>query len=49
MHLMTTDLARCYAMGMTKLKQILLQKCWQLIFLISEQQIVVGQAIWLVH
>jgi len=32
MDLVATNLARCYAMGMTTLKQILLQKCWQLIF-----------------
>jgi len=33
MQLMTTDLPRCYAVQMIKLKQILLQKRRQLIFL----------------
>ena len=32
MYLVTTDLARCYAIQMIKLKQILLHKRWQLIF-----------------
>jgi len=34
MHLWTTNLARCYAVRMIKLKQILLHKRWQLIFLL---------------
>ena len=45
MHPVTTDLARCYAMQMIKLKQLWLHKRLQLIFLISEQQKVIGQAI----
>jgi len=32
-HPVTTDFALCYAVQMKKLKHIMLQKCWQLIFL----------------
>jgi len=42
MHLVTRDLACCYAIQMIKLKQILLQKRLRLIFLL-EQQKVAGQ------
>jgi len=49
MHLTTADLARCYAMQIIKLKQILLQKRWQLIFFYFLVAKVVGQAIWLAH
>jgi len=51
MHLVTTDLARCYAMQMIKLKQILLQKRLQLIFFYfgAAKMVGEGQAIWLAH
>jgi len=44
----TTDLARCHALQMIKMKQILFQKTLAIDFFILEQQKVV-ETIWFAH